>query len=1330
MRVEELHIDGFGRFQNLTVTDLGPGLSIVLGKNEAGKSTLLAFLRSVLFGLPTRKQSEFYPPLNGGRHGGRIVLVDGEAERIVVERFAGKGSGRFTATFPDGSQLGEEQFRQRLGMVTGDVYAKVFAFGLGELQTFETLQDDNIRDAIYNAGMGTGGQSPAQAVKKLSERCERLFKPGGSNPEMNQLLKRLMERRQQIGEHATDQDQYQRIQDELKRTDLESADISSELHRCRQRLARLHTLQQARDDWILLMDAGKQLQSLPQIESFPQDGVSRMDTLLSEQRSLRNQLREVGDGKREAEQELAAIQVDEPLLSLSDDIRGLERRIDLYEENRLQLTTAKAERKLAGEQLNQNLQDLGEEWNEEKLRGFDLSIPASEELDASRQACEEVLKRGEKQTAQVELREKQLQESRENEQSEREELKALAGPTANPDVEGIRRLGRNQTAYEAALRDLPRVKQEYRGNEQRLQETLRSIGPDWTEERLDQFDDSLSARETLNVHRERLNDLRARRSQLTGRMEDARQSVQGHKAAVERDETSLASRSESSGVDETSLNESKNRLRGLRSLLTQHTQLTSEIAHRNERKRDLEEQMSRLEQDVEEATARIPRWLIYGVALLGLLVLLVLGLTRGEWIMGGVVLVVLLTVAVLLHVVQRAAPSATQARRRQRTRDRERIAQRVAEIESSLRESHGKESELRQRIQQQSEAAGINIPLTGSSSVTQVEIGLVDEQEELIERQLYLLQQRRPIEQRLAERRPQLERAKLDLEEAERNEAKTQEKLSQTEAGWRSWLREAVLPETLSPDMAVEVLSRLASARELLKAIGDQRGRIRDMCEEIDGYEESVRSVAANSGIDDLPQETLATVQFLSERLDEHNERLRGIEEASRRVDAAEKRTAQAADRLDEAHQLHDAELARQKSADQQWKELLRRRGLRQTLTIQHAEQMIQGIERARGQLTQLDNHKATETTLSEQTAVFVNRVSSVAQRATLSPPKADEISACVESLATRLKQAEEDHRHRKLLRETMQKSDDSIKRIQAQIDERQNEIDDLFTAAATKDEETFRQRATDYQKHQTLVDETRSLETRLRQLAGSEDGLAALRQELEQSAPEALQTEQQELTEAINDWEQNKEQAVRLSENLRLQLQQLENSDEISSLRIQQQSDLAEFRNHAREWTVLKIAAHLIDLAREKYERERRPAVLKQAERYFTRLTHGRYREILTTEGDPHVVAPDGPRKELRHLSRGTAEQLYLSLRFGFVEEFIQRSEPLPLIFDDILVNFDPERASAAADAIVELSRNQQILLFTCHPTTVHLLKGFAPDAPVFELQDGRLTDETLLQN
>ncbi|MGH2633288.1 MAG: ATP-binding protein, partial [Tepidiformaceae bacterium] len=52
MRIEHVHIDGFGHFSDRDLGPLDAPLTILHGPNEAGKSTLLAFLRTVLFGWP------------------------------------------------------------------------------------------------------------------------------------------------------------------------------------------------------------------------------------------------------------------------------------------------------------------------------------------------------------------------------------------------------------------------------------------------------------------------------------------------------------------------------------------------------------------------------------------------------------------------------------------------------------------------------------------------------------------------------------------------------------------------------------------------------------------------------------------------------------------------------------------------------------------------------------------------------------------------------------------------------------------------------------------------------------------------------------------------------------------------------------------------------------------------------------------------------------------------------------------------------------------------------------------------------------------------------
>ena len=52
MKLKGWYIDGFGMFRDHEVTNLSGGLTVFAGPNEAGKSTLLAFLRGMLFGFP------------------------------------------------------------------------------------------------------------------------------------------------------------------------------------------------------------------------------------------------------------------------------------------------------------------------------------------------------------------------------------------------------------------------------------------------------------------------------------------------------------------------------------------------------------------------------------------------------------------------------------------------------------------------------------------------------------------------------------------------------------------------------------------------------------------------------------------------------------------------------------------------------------------------------------------------------------------------------------------------------------------------------------------------------------------------------------------------------------------------------------------------------------------------------------------------------------------------------------------------------------------------------------------------------------------------------
>jgi uncharacterized protein YhaN len=237
--------------------------------------------------------------------------------------------------------------------------------------------------------------------------------------------------------------------------------------------------------------------------------------------------------------------------------------------------------------------------------------------------------------------------------------------------------------------------------------------------------------------------------------------------------------------------------------------------------------------------------------------------------------------------------------------------------------------------------------------------------------------------------------------------------------------------------------------------------------------------------------------------------------------------------------------------------------------------------------------------------------------------------------------------------------------------------------------------------------------------VAGLGEALESFMRELEETTPEKLDemkrlTEEQigrddeELEGMQNDWG-----------SLNRQIEELEKEEEASRLRLELNVRREELKVKAREWSTLTIAMALLGEARAKCERERKPDVVLEGQAFFSMITGGRYPRLISPPGESQIDVEDqnGQRKSLSQLSRGTAEQLYLALRFGLIKESSRRSEALPVIMDDILVNFDPQRAELACRAIGELAEKNQVILFTCHPETVELFRAQVPDCMIVEL-------------
>src|SRR5690606_5863239 len=96
MRIEKLVIYGCGKHENVTI-ELGSGMNVLYGLNEAGKTTIQQFILHILFGFPQKNSALLrYEPKSGGKYGGQVQLRDERYGICTVERIRGKSAGVVT----------------------------------------------------------------------------------------------------------------------------------------------------------------------------------------------------------------------------------------------------------------------------------------------------------------------------------------------------------------------------------------------------------------------------------------------------------------------------------------------------------------------------------------------------------------------------------------------------------------------------------------------------------------------------------------------------------------------------------------------------------------------------------------------------------------------------------------------------------------------------------------------------------------------------------------------------------------------------------------------------------------------------------------------------------------------------------------------------------------------------------------------------------------------------------------------------------------------------------------------------------------------------------
>jgi uncharacterized protein YhaN len=286
--------------------------------------------------------------------------------------------------------------------------------------------------------------------------------------------------------------------------------------------------------------------------------------------------------------------------------------------------------------------------------------------------------------------------------------------------------------------------------------------------------------------------------------------------------------------------------------------------------------------------------------------------------------------------------------------------------------------------------------------------------------------------------------------------------------------------------------------------------------------------------------------------------------------------------------------------------------------------------------------------------------------------------------------------------------ADSEIQRLAKQVDEGRLSVQTLLAEASAETERDFIARADIFRQRQQLLGELEKLPV--------DPALPGLLFDMRADEDAAYEAARRELTEVEERLAQVRHDSGRIEERI----EAMEKSEERSRAISRQETILARIDATAEQWAVLTLCRALLDETRKLYETERQPEVLRQASSFFSVMSEGRYSRVISPldGGDIEVERSDGVRLSPQSLSRGTAEQLYLCMRLALVREYANHVEPLPVVFDDIFVNFDPLRSRMALMAIRELCTTHQVLVFTCHPHLVRYAEEIVPFTRTFPLQ------------
>ncbi|HSM05214.1 MAG TPA: AAA family ATPase [Longimicrobiales bacterium] len=327
MRIVRIEASAFGRLRELdTGPDPLPGLVVVQGRNEAGKSTFAELLSVLLYGFyPAGRETFLYTPWDGtpAQGTGHLVLEDGTRAEIR-RRLLSTPQGTLTV----GSR--EEEIRNATvpwaEHVPRPVFRHVFALTLAEIAGLEGPGWEAVQDRLLGTMGASDLRSARQVVEELRSESGALWRPNRrGSQEIRSLQERVRELRRRRHEAVESE---ARIRDlSVRREELAEALARARAERegARTRVARFDDLLPVRQRLLRIRELRQEAGPARDLDGLPPTPRARRDELRRRSQEEDGRLREIEVAREEPCRTVEAFgDADRAVLERAEEIRGFE----------------------------------------------------------------------------------------------------------------------------------------------------------------------------------------------------------------------------------------------------------------------------------------------------------------------------------------------------------------------------------------------------------------------------------------------------------------------------------------------------------------------------------------------------------------------------------------------------------------------------------------------------------------------------------------------------------------------------------------------------------------------------------------------------------------------------------------------------------------------------------------------------------------------------------------------------------------------------------------------------------------------------------------------